>query len=178
VHYSSLFQSFFLSIYYRPYSSWKFLYTSLLTFLQIVVLTDWWTHAFRIIRFCALIISVSITILCLLCSPCYTAVRIKNCSKSTSEIEVATMKNTMVPHAPVIIWNWSIHCPFLSAMFDSLHSSTNQELFEKHLSNKSSHHEKYRRFLFMQRKPSRATIKLTSVIHCQQRWMEHKGEHW
>jgi len=41
---------------------------------------------------------VSITVLCLLFSPHYTAVGIKNCSKSTSVIKVATMKNTMVPH--------------------------------------------------------------------------------
>ena len=34
---------------------------------------------------------VSITLRCQLCSTCYTAVRIKNCSKSTSAI---TMKNT------------------------------------------------------------------------------------
>jgi len=111
---------------------------------------------------CASIISeseVSITILCLLCSPCYTAAWIKNCSKSTSIIKVATTKNMMVPHAPVIVWNWSIHCPSLSAMFDSLHSSTNQELFEKHLC-KSSHYEKYGRFLLTQRKPSHATTEL------------------
>jgi len=36
---------------------------------------------------------VSIMVLCLLCSPCYTAVRIKNCSKSMSVIKVVTMKN-------------------------------------------------------------------------------------
>jgi len=35
---------------------------------------------------------VSIAILCLLCSPCYTAVRIKNCLKSMSAIKVATTK--------------------------------------------------------------------------------------
>jgi len=45
---------------------------------------------------------VSIMVLCLLCSLHYTAVRIKNCSKSTSVIKVATMKNMMVPRAPVI----------------------------------------------------------------------------
>jgi len=48
---------------------------------------------------CASIISeseVSITVLCLLCSTRYTAVQIKNCSKSTSVIKVATMKNTMM----------------------------------------------------------------------------------
>ena len=37
---------------------------------------------------------VSITLRCLLCSTRYTAVRIKNCSKSTSAIKIATMKNT------------------------------------------------------------------------------------
>ena len=37
---------------------------------------------------------VSITLHCWLCSTHYTAVQIKNCSKSTSAIEVATMKNT------------------------------------------------------------------------------------
>ena len=37
---------------------------------------------------------VSITLRCRLCSTHYTAVRIKNCLKSTSAIEIATMKNT------------------------------------------------------------------------------------
>ena len=46
---------------------------------------------------------VPITVLCLLRPPHYTAIRIKNCSKSTSVITVATMKNTMAPHAPVFI---------------------------------------------------------------------------
>ena len=37
---------------------------------------------------------VSITLHCRLCSTCYTAVRIKNCLKSTSTIKIATMTNT------------------------------------------------------------------------------------
>ena len=37
---------------------------------------------------------VSITLHCRLCSTCYTAVRIKNCLKSTSAIKITTMKNT------------------------------------------------------------------------------------
>ena len=37
---------------------------------------------------------VSVTLRCRLCSTRYTAVRIKNCLKSTSAIEIATMKNT------------------------------------------------------------------------------------
>ena len=38
-------------------------------------------------------LKISITLHCQLFSTCYTAVRIKNCSKSTSAIKVATMKN-------------------------------------------------------------------------------------
>ena len=37
---------------------------------------------------------VSITLRCRLCSTRYTTVQIKNCSKSTSAIKIATMKNT------------------------------------------------------------------------------------
>ena len=37
---------------------------------------------------------VSITLRCQLCSTWYTAVRIKNCLKSTSAIKIATMTNT------------------------------------------------------------------------------------
>ena len=37
---------------------------------------------------------VSITLRCQLFSTCYTAVRIKNCLKSTSAIKIATMTNT------------------------------------------------------------------------------------
>jgi len=110
---------------------------------------------------------------CYVCSPCCTAGRIKNCSKSTSVIKVATMKSIMVPRTPVIVWNRSIHCPSLSAIFDLLHSSTNQELFEKYLCNKGSHYEKYGRFLVAQRKPSHTTTKLMPFTV----WMEYKGGH-
>jgi len=99
---------------------------------------------------------VSIKVLCLLCSQRYTAVQIKNRSKNTSVIKVATMEVQMVLHTPVIVWHWSIHCPSLSAMFNSLHSSTNQELFEKYLCSQSSHYENTDRggwFSVMQRKP-------------------------
>jgi len=41
------------------------------------------------------------------------------------------------------IWEWSIHYRSLSAMFTLLHSSTNQELFEKYVYNQSRHYEKY-----------------------------------
>jgi len=39
------------------------------------------------------------------------------------------------------IWEWSIYYGFLPAM---LHSSTNQELFEKYVCNQSSHYENMR----------------------------------
>ena len=41
------------------------------------------------------------------------------------------------------IWEQSIHYRSLFAMFTPLHSSTNQELFEKHVRDQSSHCEKY-----------------------------------
>ena len=47
---------------------------------------------------------------------------------------------------------------------------TNQELFEKHLCNKSSHYEKYGQFLVIQRKPSRATTKLTPFTVSKDGW--------
>ena len=97
---------------------------------------------------------VSITALCLLCSPSYTAVWSKNCLKSTSVIKVAAVKNTIVPCAPIIIRNRSIHCPSLSAMFNLLYKavrincknclkSTSVTTMEKYgwfLVRKGSHH--------------------------------------
>ena len=65
---------------------------------------------------------------------------IKNFSKSTPVIKVAAVKNTIMLYIPFIVWNRSIHCPSLSATFNSLHSSTNQELFEKYLCNWGSHY--------------------------------------
>ena len=41
------------------------------------------------------------------------------------------------------IWEWSIDYGSLFAMFTPLHSSANQELFEKYVYNQSSHYEKY-----------------------------------
>jgi len=117
---------------------------------------------------------VSIMVLCLLCSPCYTAVRIKNYSKSTSVIKVATMKIQMALHAPVI-WNWSIHCPSLSATFDSLYSSTNQELFEKHLCSQGSHYEKYGQFPLHKgshhMQPPKQYFSLSAKMNGTQKWI-------
>ena len=55
-------------------------------------------------------------------------------------------------------------------MFDLLHSSTNQEVFEKHFCIKSSHYEKYGRFLVTQRKPLRATTKSTLFTVSKDEW--------
>jgi len=43
---------------------------------------------------------------------------------------------------------WGIHYTLLLAMFNPLRSSTNQELFEKHFCNESSHYEKCEWFPF------------------------------
>ena len=41
------------------------------------------------------------------------------------------------------IWEQSIRYRSLFAVFTPLHSSTNQELFKKHVRNQSSHYKKY-----------------------------------
>jgi len=58
------------------------------------------------------------------------------------------LMNPCIPNHKVVIvarlnyiWEWSIHYCSLSAMFTSLHSSTNQELFKKHVCNHSSYYE-------------------------------------
>jgi len=115
---------------------------------------------------------ISIAVLCLLGSPHYTVVRIKNYSKSMSMINVATTRNTIVRRVPQLsYWNWSIHCPSLSAMFDLLHSSTNKEVLEKRLCIKSSHYEKYGRFLHYTKEAITWNHQI-NAFHCQQRWME------
>ena len=50
------------------------------------------------------------------------------------------------PVVSIFVWKWSIHYASLSAMFNLLHSSMNQELFWKHFYNQSSHCEKHRQF--------------------------------
>jgi len=87
--------------------------------------------------------------------------------RCTSVIKVSAVKNTIMLRAPIIVWNWSINCPSPPAMFNSLHSNTNQELFEKRLCNQGSHHEKYRQ---SQRKPSLATTKSTFFTVSKDEW--------
>ena len=54
-------------------------------------------------------------------------------------------------------------------MFNQLHSIANQELFEKHLCNHSSHYENMDDFHY-ERKPSHATSKLTPFAGSQDEW--------
>ena len=63
----------------------------------------------------------------------------------------------------------SIHYALLSAMFNRLHSSTNQVLFEKHLCNQNSHCENTDDFCY-EGKPSRATTKSTLFTVSKDEW--------
>ena len=54
-------------------------------------------------------------------------------------------------------------------MFNLLHSSTNQELFKKHLCNQSSYYENTDDFHY-EGKPSRATTKLTLFAVSKDEW--------
>ena len=61
-----------------------------------------------------------------------------------------TASEEKVPHALAInchLKNEVFIILSFSAMFNPLHSITNQELCEKHLCNQISHYEKYRQFL-------------------------------
>jgi len=69
--------------------------------------------------------------------------------------------------------NWSICNASFIAMFNLLHSSTNQQLFKKLICSQSNHYEKSWLFLCCEKKPSHATT--IDTFFCQQRWMAHKG---
>ena len=120
---------------------------------------------------------VSFTLRCQLCSTCYTVFWIKNCLKSTSAIHAYRKKWCRVPQLyQLSSEKWSIHYALLSAMFNPLHSSTNQELIEKHLCNQNSHYEKYGRFLLWREVIT--CYHQIDTFRCQQRWLGHKGGHW
>ena len=67
------------------------------------------------------------------------------------KIKLLLLVNTRIPHqkkwrctpAPIIV-KYPLH--FVVSHVQPVHSITNQELFEKHLCNRSSHYEKYRQF--------------------------------
>ena len=77
-------------------SSWKSLIFNILVcllFLQIIFINP--HHKVVMVPHASIISEkVSITVLCLICTPRYTAVWNKNCSKRTSVIKVVTIKNT------------------------------------------------------------------------------------
>ena len=62
-------------------------------------------------------------------------------------------------------------------MFNPLHSSTNQELFEKHLCNQNSHYENMDSFCF-KGKPSYATAKSTLFTIGKDEWDTKEGTAW
>ena len=61
-----------------------------------------------------------VSIMLQLCTTCFTAIQIKNCSKSTSVIKVATMKNTD-----------GAACHKVKYLLRFFVSSVNQELLKK-----------------------------------------------
>ena len=104
---------------------------------------------------------------CQLCYSCYTALQIKNCSKSTPAIHAYCIKRKKLAIPSYISYCLkSIHYASLSAMFNPLHSNTNQGLFEKYLCNQSNHYEKYG----YERKPSCATAKSTLFTVSKDEW--------
>ena len=78
------------------------------------------------------------------------------------------------PSYQLLSEKWSIHYTSLLAMFNPLPSIMNQELFEKHLCNQSSHFENTDDFCY-KGKPSCATAKSTPFAVW---WMWHKWRHW
>ena len=66
----------------------------------------------------------------------------------------------------------------LLAMLNPLNSSTNQELFKKHLCNQNIHYEKYGQFLLHEGKPSHTTVKSIFFAVSKDEWdtKEDTGE--
>jgi len=59
------------------------------------------------------------TVLCLLWSSRYTAVQIKNCSKSMYAIKVATMKNMMVLCVPKLLSETEVFITLLFQLYST-----------------------------------------------------------
>jgi len=83
---------------------------------------------------------------------------------------------TMVLRAPVISIIIRKENASLPAMFNLLHSSTNQQLFKKNFCNQSSHYENYGQFLLWMEAIT-AYHKIDTFCG-ELRWMVHKGGHW
>ena len=72
----------------------------------------------------------------------------------------------MAPHAPgtnhrLKSESIMLRCQLCSTCYTALQINTNQELFEKHLCNQSSHYEKYRQFPLHRETMHHALLKLT-----------------
>ena len=173
--------------YYCPYSNWKFLYTSFWTFCKYIIIltgepiihsaskgsnnTAWPSYVRKW--------STHYASLSAMFKPITPAVQIKNLWKAFL-FKVATMKNTMVPHAPVISNSYclevkyrSIHYVSLPAMFNPLHSK-NTSVIKVVIC-----YEKYGQFPLCKarRKPSHGTTKST-YFAVNKRWMGYKGWYW
>jgi len=117
--------STFVLIYYRPYSSWKFLsflYTSLLIFLQIIIIV-WWTHAYHINGIMppsyqqSFESEISITHLCQLCSTHYIAKRIKNWHQTYNKYRSYLVMSSWSKEIITIATFWSQLCNHLHSLF-------------------------------------------------------------
>ena len=111
--------------------------------------------------------------LCFVVNPCSTHTSISNQELFKKHLcNPCIPKKEMVPRAPSyyqLSEKWSIHYASLSAMFNPLHSSTNQELFEKHLCYQNSHYENTDDFRY-EGKPSCAIAKSTLFAVSKDEW--------
>ena len=163
-----------------------FVYLFVNFFLQIIIMTGkpmYTTSKERIgtVRPCyinnRLKSEVSITLRCQLCSTVTTQhYKSRTVRKVSLQFTHTTSKESAA--YPSYINNHlksevsiMLHCQL--CMFNPLHSSTNQQLFEKHLCNQSSHYEKYRRFPY-EGKPSCATAKSTLFAVSKNEWTQRR----
>jgi len=156
MHYSSLFQYLFInvlaSLLYLKIP--KFLSTSLLTFLKIIILV-WWTHTYRIkavahpsyinnhlkgrIHYASL--SAMLKLLHSKANQGLYEKHLCNQSCHYEKYKISCMHQIQVPCPSIIVWKVKYPLSFLFNYFISLHKS-NQDLVEKHLCNQFSHYEK------------------------------------
>jgi len=115
---------------------------------------------------------VSTMVLCLRCLPHCTAVRTKNCPKSTPAIKVATMKNTMVLHAPVIIWNWSsLPCQLCSTRYTTIQiNNCSKSTSGIKVATMKNMEDSLGAISVTQRKPIRGITKLTLFTLSKDEW--------
>ena len=178
VHYSACFSAF-LRIYFRPYSSWKFLIfkcTCLLTFFHMVILKCILHHNCERLNY-IWEQSIHCCSLFAMFTPLHSSTNQELFEKHVRNQSSHCKKYDSAARPPVIVWNWSIHCLSLSAMLDLLHSSVNQEVFKKHLCNKVATMKNTDNFLLRAKEAITCNHQI-NAFHCLQRWMEHKGGHW